>query len=235
MDHKNLASVTDEAQSGGVRAAVLGINDGLVTNLALILGVAGGSSNAAELVKLAGLASLVAGACSMAVGEYVSMKAQVQLLERILRSVRRAFADPSERTAAAKIAFVREGLSESVASEAARDLCNDENACVQLYSRAVLGINPGELGSPWVATFASLVTFALGACVPLVPWFFFAPHTATTISIAVSLACAFAIGAMLGYYTDRRILRGGLRQLFVIVLAAGVTYGSGLLFHVAVH
>ncbi len=234
MDHKNLASVTDEAQSGGVRAAVLGVNDGLVTNLALILGVAGGSSNA-DLVKLAGLASLVAGACSMAVGEYVSMKAQVQLLERIVRSVRRAFTDPGERTAAVKIAFEREGLSQDVASEAARDLCNDENACVQLYSRAVLGINPGELGSPWVATFASLVTFALGACVPLAPWFFFAPHIATTISIAVSLACAFAIGALLGYYTDRRILRGGLRQLFVIVLAAGITYGSGLLFHVAVH
>lgn len=234
MDHANLSAVTDEAQSGGVRAAVLGINDGLVTNVALILGVAGGSTNA-EIVKLAGLASLVAGACSMAVGEYVSMQAQVDLLQRVLRSVRAAFADPAERETALRHAFEHEGLSSTVAAQAARDLDHGEEPAVALYSRAVLGINPAELGSPWIAALASFVTFALGAFIPLAPWLFLPHARATVVSLAISVATALLIGAFLGYYTDRRIVRGALRQMVVILFAAGITYAVGRLFHVDVH
>jgi vacuolar iron transporter family protein len=233
MQESNLNAATDEAQSGGIRAAVLGINDGLVTNLALILGVAGGTTDV-TFVKLAGLASLVAGACSMAVGEYVSMQAQVGLLQRVLSSVRRTFADEGERLDGLKRAFACEGLSAGVAATAAHDLGDDRDRAVDLFSRVVLGINPGELGSPWIAALASLVTFAIGALVPLVPWYVFDAPRATSISIALSLVCAFAIGALLGYHTDRRWLSGGIRQIFVIVLAAAITYGAGRLFHVSV-
>jgi len=131
------------------------------------------------------------------------------------------------------LAFEREGLSSEVAAEAARSLGNDDERAAQLYSRNVLGINPSELGSPWIAAGASLATFAIGAIVPLVPWYFFASTTATYVSIAASLVAAFVIGAFLGH-NNGRILRGGVRQTIVIVLAAGVTYGAGSLFAVKV-
>jgi vacuolar iron transporter family protein len=225
----NLATATDEAQSGGIRAAVLGINDGLVTNISLILGVAGGTADA-SVVKLAGIASLVAGACSMAVGEFVSMQAQVQLLQRVLGSVRNAFAEDDERVAGLKRVFAKEGLSERVAAEAAVELGNDCDKSVDLFARVVLGINPGELGSPWVAAFASLFTFAIGAFAPLIPWYFFDAARAAEISTGGSVIAAFVIGALLGYHTDRRWLRGGVRQIIVIALAASITYGAGRLF-----
>ena len=231
MKDAALASVTDEAQSGGIRAAVLGINDGLVTNVSLILGVAGATADV-NVIKLAGLASLVAGACSMAVGEYVSMQAQVQLLQRVLSSVRRAFENDGERIAGLKRAFACEGLSESVAAVAAGDLGDDCDRATELYSRAVLGINPGELGSPWVAAFASLFTFAAGAFIPLVPWYFVADSRAAYVSLAFSFAAATVIGGLLGYHTDRRWFYGAARQVIVVAIASAITYGAGRLFNV---
>ncbi len=230
---RDFSSTVDEAQSGGIRAAVLGINDGLVTNLALMLGVAGGSSDA-SIVKLAGLASLVAGACSMAVGEYVSMQAQVELLNRVLRSVRDAFRDEGRRAVALRDAFSHAGLSNDAASRGARDFDGNEDASVDLYAKVVLGINPSELGSPWIAAIASLFTFAAGAFVPLVPWYVVAAAPATIWSIALSGAAACVVGGILGYHTDRNWLRGAIRQAIVIGLAAGITYGVGRLFRVTV-
>ena len=233
MKDSALESATDEAQSGGIRAAVLGINDGLVTNVALILGVAGGTTDIG-VIKLAGMASLVAGACSMAVGEYVSMQAQVELLRRVLASVRRTFTNEDERMASLQRAFQNEGLSHAAACAAAQDLGDDHDASVALYSRAVLGINPAELGSPWIAAVASLFTFAIGALVPLVPWYFVGEGKAAYVSIAFAVAASFAVGAILGYHTDRRWLRGGLRQIAVVAIASAITFGAGRLFHVAV-
>lgn len=233
MKSDNLTKIAGEAESGGVRAAVLGVNDGLVTNLSLTLGVAAGSANV-EIVKLAGVASLIAGACSMAVGEYISMQAQVELLQSVLKSVRHAFVTDAARNAGLRVAFRRQGLSPEVAAIAARDLDSDDERAVALYSRTVLGINPSELGSPWIAAAASLVTFAFGALVPLVPWYVFAPPAATSVSLALSVATAFIIGACLGHYTNGNVLRGGIRQTIVIAISAGVTYAGGRLFHVVV-
>jgi vacuolar iron transporter family protein len=232
MKDAALASATDEAQSGGIRAAVLGINDGLVTNVSLILGVAGATANV-DVIKLAGMASLVAGACSMAVGEFVSMQAQVALLQRVLASVRAAFANEDERLAGLQRAFACEGLSTAVAATAAQDLGDDHDRAIELYSRAVLGINPAELGSPWVAAFASLFTFAIGAFVPLVPWYFVATSKAAYVSLGFSFAAAMVVGGMLGYHTDRRWLYGAVRQIVVVAIASAITYGAGRLFHVA--
>lgn len=229
----SLASAATEAQSGGIRAAVLGINDGLVTNVSLILGVAGGTSDI-DVVRLAGLASLVAGACSMAVGEFVSMQAQVDLLRRVLGSVQRAFRNEDERIASVKRAFMCEGLSENVALTAADDLGDDHERSAEIFARVVLGINPAELGSPWVAAVVSLLTFAIGALIPLIPWYIVDEARAPIVSLAGALIAAFIIGSLLGYHTDRRWLRGGVRQVVVIALASAITWGVGHLFHVNV-
>jgi vacuolar iron transporter family protein len=229
----SLAAVTGEAQSGGIRAAVLGINDGLVTNVSLILGVAGGTTDI-DIVRLAGIASLVAGACSMAVGEYVSMQAQVDLLERILKTVRHAFRNEETRMAGVKRAFMDEGLSENVAVTAADDLGDDHKESAEIFSRIVLGINPSDLGSPWTAAIISLLMFSIGALIPLVPWYLLDAERASIASIVGSVLAAFVIGALLGYHTDRRWLRGGIRQVVVITLASAITYGVGHLFHVNV-
>ena len=233
MKESSLTSVTDEAQSGGIRAAVLGINEGLVTNVSLILGVAAGTSNVA-IVKLAGLASLVAGACSMAVGEYVSMQAQVELLQRVLATVRRSFGDEGERLEGLRRAFACEGLSPQAAAAAAEDLGDDHTRSIELYSRAVLGINPGELGSPWVAALASLVTFAIGAALPLLPWYFAGVDRAPYVSLGFAFVAAFVIGAMLGHHTNRKWFAGGVRQVIVVAIASAITYGAGRLVGVRV-
>ena len=133
-----------------------------------------------------------------------------------------------------RVAFERQGLSSEVAATAARGLAADNERAVQLYARTVLGINPGELGSPPIAAAASLVTFGFGALVPLVPWYLSAPPVATFVSLVLSVAAAFIIGAFLGHFTNGSILRGGIRQTIVIAIAAGVTYAAGRLFHVVV-
>src|SRR5882672_4511021 len=155
-------------ESGAARAAVLGINDGLVTNTALILGVVG-ATDAGGVVQLAGFASLVAGACSMAVGEYVSMRAQVELLERLLNDERQAMqADPERERAVIRDTLEQHGFEPETAERASRELARNVDRALAVYSRAVLGVNPDELGSPWAAALSSFVAFAAGALIPLV-------------------------------------------------------------------
>jgi VIT1/CCC1 family predicted Fe2+/Mn2+ transporter len=234
MIHEDLKARATEAQSGGVRAAVLGINDGLSTNIALILGVAGANPDP-SIVRIAGVASLVAGACSMAVGEYISMRTQVELLERILGELRSTLEnDPATAYSAIESALVKSGIDGTIARTAAADLSRNPERALGVYASAVLGISSRELGSPWLAAFASLVTFAVGAAVPLIPWFFLGPGSASAVSISAGLIAAFFVGAFLGWHTDGRWLRGGLRQVAFIAFAAGITYGVGRLFRVVV-
>src|ERR1700682_3088641 len=157
-------------ESGAARAAVLGINDGLVTNTALILGVVG-ATDAGGVVQLAGFASLVAGACSMAVGEYVSMRAQEELLTRLLDDERRAMQDdPRREREVIRATLQQHGFHRATAEAATKDLAQNPDQALGVYARAVLGVNPEELGSPWAAAFSSFVAFAAGALVPLLPW-----------------------------------------------------------------
>jgi VIT1/CCC1 family predicted Fe2+/Mn2+ transporter len=234
MDGKDLKHRAVEAQSGGVRAAVLGINDGLATNIALILGVAGATPDP-SFVRIAGVASLVAGACSMAVGEYISMRTQVELLERVLGDVRSTIRkEPQVARALLETSLVKLGIDEASAATATADIARDPERALRLYAASALGINEKETGSPLLAAIASLVTFALGAAVPLLPWFALGPTAASTASIVCGGIAAFIVGAFLGNYTDGRWLRGGIRQVCFIALAAGITYGVGRLFRVAV-
>ncbi|MFL5374594.1 MAG: VIT1/CCC1 transporter family protein, partial [Myxococcales bacterium] len=158
-------------QRGTARAAVLGVSDGLVTNVSLILGISAAEA-APGFVRLAGFASLAAGAFSMAVGEYVSMRAQVELLERLLLEETEKLRQNPEAVRAELEDFIAAaGVSRKTAHEAVRQLCRDKRHVLGTYARSI-GLNPDELGSPWAAALSSLVTFAGGALVPLVPWFF---------------------------------------------------------------
>lgn len=219
-------------ESGAARAAVLGINDGLVTNTSLILGVVGASS-AESVVQLAGFASLVAGACSMAVGEYVSMRAQEELLTRLLDDERQAMRDdPGRERDVIRATLEKHGFRRATADAATKDLTENPEQALGVYARAVLGVNPDELGSPWAAALSSFVAFAAGALVPLLPWLVAGRSVALGVSLALSGAAALVIGGALGYLSNRRVAHSALRQLFVVALASAVTYVIGRLFGV---
>jgi len=222
-----------EVQRGTARAAVLGVSDGLVTNVALILGVAAADATPA-VVRLAGLASLVAGACSMAVGEYVSMRAQVELLEGLLlEEARRLRENPEATRAELEQVIVRAGVSRRTARQASRELARDPAHALATYARSI-GLNPEELGSPWAAAVSSLFTFAGGALVPLVPWFVTSGRRAQLASLLLAGAASLGIGAMLARLSGRPWPWPALRQLLVIAIAAGATVLVGRLFHVPV-
>jgi VIT1/CCC1 family predicted Fe2+/Mn2+ transporter len=224
-----------DIQSGGARAAVFGVSDGLVTNVSLILGVAGAHS-VGTFVRLAGVAGLVAGAFSMAAGEYVSMQGQRELLQRELDVERQALrADPeSERRELAAI-YEGRGLDPTLAKDLADEVMADPDLALETHAREELGIDPGALGSPILAAGSSFVTFSLGAVLPLLPWLVTDGTRATLISVAIGVVASLVVGAVLAWFTGRPPWRSALRQLAVAAVAAGVTYGIGRLVGVSVH
>jgi vacuolar iron transporter family protein len=222
-----------EVQSGATRAAVLGISDGLVTNVSLILGVAGAQADN-RVVLLAGLASLVAGAASMAVGEYVSMAAQVELLQRLLAEYRVYMKQKPEEAREDLEAFIRKGgVMQATAHNASKQISLVPDRALAVYARS-LGLDPDELGSPIKAAATSLVTFALGALVPLVPWFLSGGTRAAVASIVLGGTAALLVGGVLGFLGGRNVVWGAARQLLVLIVAAGATWGAGKLFNVTV-
>lgn len=216
-----------DVQSGGARAAVFGISDGLVTNVSLILGVAG-AAPAGTFVRLTGLAGLVAGAFSMAAGEYVSMRAQRELLQHELEVERQALehSPQAERQELAAI-YERRGLSPPFARELVEMMMRDPQIALETHAREELGINPSSLGSPIVAALSSFVTFGLGAVLPLIPWLVTQGTGAIVASVIIGAVAAFSVGLVLGTLTGRSRVRDGLRQLAVAALAAAVTYAVG--------
>jgi VIT1/CCC1 family predicted Fe2+/Mn2+ transporter len=219
---------------GGARAAVLGVNDGLVTNVCLILAVAGASASAAD-VRLAGFASLVAGALSMAAGEWVSVRSQVELYMGLLAEVR-GLVDRNPKFILDRLSSSLEeaGFGRATAQTAAAELPLDEGRFLDFTARTIFGINPSELGSPLNAGVTSLAYFAGGALVPLLPWFFTGGGTAIWLSISLTALAGLAVGGIVAHLSDRPIGFGALRQLGIVVAAAGVTFGIGHLFGAAV-
>jgi VIT1/CCC1 family predicted Fe2+/Mn2+ transporter len=206
---------------------VFGISDGLLTNVSLILGVAG-AGPAASVVRLAGLAGLVAGAFSMAAGEYVSMSAQKELLERELDIERRELErHPEAETRELAASFARRGLDESDAMRVAEALMRDPEVALDVHAREELGASPGQTGSPLQAAVSSFISFAVGALIPLIPWFFATGRAAVVASIAMGALSSFAVGWTVAVFTDRPRLRSALRQLGIATVAAAVTYGVG--------
>ena len=220
-----------EVQSGATRAAVLGFSDGLVTNVSLILGVAGAQASG-RFVLLAGLASLVAGACSMAVGEYVSMNAQVEFLQGLLADFRDHLArEPEHARQDLEEIVRRSGVSPATAVNASLQITQVPDRALEVYARS-LGMDPEELGSPWKAAFTSLSTFAAGAAVPLLPWFFTQGPRAAAASLALGVVAALTVGAVLGRLAGRNPSGSAVRQLAALCIAAAATWGAGRLFNV---
>ena len=216
-----------DVRGGGVRAAVFGLSDGLVTNISLVLGVAGASPGG-QIVRLVGVAGLVAGAFSMAAGEYLSMTAQRELMQRELDVERRALTQsPLGEANELRGMYERRGIAPGVARDMVNEVMQDPELALETHAREELGINPQHLGSPVQAALSSFVTFALGAFIPLLPWLLARGNGAIVASVVLSAVAAITVGTVLAVFTERPKVRSALRQLVITALAAAVTYGIG--------
>jgi VIT1/CCC1 family predicted Fe2+/Mn2+ transporter len=206
---------------------VFGVSDGLVTNVSLVLGMAGANPGG-TIVRLAGVAGLVAGSFSMAAGEYLSMTAQRELLERELE-VERQLLERHPRGEAAELRgmYVQRGIDPTVAEEMANEVMQDPDLALETHAREELGISTRTLGSPWQAAAASFVTFAVGAFIPLLPWLIGSGTAAIVASVVLSAVAAVIVGVVLARFTERPVIPSALRQLAVTAIAAGVTYAVG--------
>ena len=223
-----------DVQGGAARAAVFGLSDGLVSNVALILGIAGASTDP-TFVRVAGVSGLLAGAISMAAGEYVSLRAQAELVERELEIERRSIADNPEAETAELAAIYRErGLDPNHAKQVAEGLMADPEVALDVHAREELGVNPTQLGNPMVAAASSFGSFALGAFVPLVPWLGGGGNNAVWASVILGLSVAALVGAVLARLTERSVVRTVARQLLVVGGACGATYLIGTALGISV-
>jgi vacuolar iron transporter family protein len=222
-----------DVKGGTQRAAVLGAGDGLLTNLSLVLGVAGASTNAST-VRLAGVASLLAGAFSMAAGELVSVRAQQELVEREVQVERQELADDPEGEQQELAGMYRDqGLSAEDASTVARIISAHPDIALDTHARLELGIDPEAPSSAWQAAISSFLSFSVGAVLPLFPWFITEGSAAVLASIIIGGIAALALGAAIGVFSGRNVLRTALRQLAVAAIAAAVTFGVGHLLGVS--
>ena len=216
-----------DAQSGTFRAAVFGVNDGLVSNLSLVMGVAGASTDT-RYVLLAGVAGLLAGAFSMAAGEYVSMSAQRELFENEIEIERRELAeDPQGEQKELELIYRSKGLPNAAAAKLASQMMSDPDVALDTHAKEELGLNMRALGSPWRAAGSSFVSFVMGASVPVLPYVLFASGTAIMTSLVLSALALLAVGALISTYTGRSVLISALRMLLIGFVAAAVTYLVG--------
>jgi VIT1/CCC1 family predicted Fe2+/Mn2+ transporter len=219
-----------DVSGGWARAAVFGASDGLVSNVALILGVAGASTQAA-LVRVAGISGLLAGAFSMAAGEYVSVKAQNELIERELEIERRSIAEkPEAETNELAAIYEQRGIGPKHARRLAIAIMSDPDVALDVHAREELGVSPDRLGSPFVAAGSSFAAFAAGAIIPVVPWFFGGGTAAVLVSLFLGLAAAVLVGVLLARFTERSPLRTAVRQVLVAGISCGVTFLLGSAF-----
>jgi VIT1/CCC1 family predicted Fe2+/Mn2+ transporter len=221
------------AGGGSLRAAVFGVSDGLVSNLSLVMGFAGAQADA-KFVLLAGLSGLLAGAASMAAGEYVSMKAQRELFERQIELEAAELAvTPEEEVAELSMIYRAKGLSKAEADRLASRLTEDPDIALDTLVREELGLDPTQLGSPIGASVSSFLAFGIGAIIPVLPFFFGASTALVGVSLALSGIALFAVGALLSIFTGRSVWFSGGRQLAIGAFAAAVTFGLGKLIGVS--
>ena len=216
-------------RSGALRAAVFGVNDGLVSNSSLVMGFAG-SGAANTTIAFAGLAGLLAGAFSMAAGEYISMRSQREAYEReIALEAVELRDDPEAEAEAEELALVyrAKGLDPVDAERAAAAIMKDRDVALDTMAREELGLDPDELGSPWSAALSSLFAFALGAIIVVLPYLFGSGRAALAVAIILAAVALFAVGATIGLLNGRGALRSGTRQLLIGGAAALLVFGIG--------
>jgi vacuolar iron transporter family protein len=215
------------ARSGTLRAVIFGVSDGLVSNLSLVMGVAG-ASDKGGFILLAGIAGLLAGAFSMAAGEYISMQSQRELFERQIeleRAELEAMPDEEQRELAA--IYVAKGFPREEAERIAARMFRDPQTALDTLVREELGLDPDELGSPWGAAGGSFLAFAVGAVIPVAPYLFGGGAVAFGVSLGLSLIALFGVGAAVSLLTGKGLLFSGFRQLLIGAAAAAVTWVVG--------
>ncbi len=219
--------------AGNLRAAVFGVNDGLVSNMSLLLGIVGGGGNL-HIIILSGIAGLLAGASSMAAGEYVSMRSQREFFEyQIALEKEELELYPEEEAAELTCIYQARGLPRKEAKELAEHLINNPKRALDTLAREELGLNPQDLGSPIGAAFSSFFSFAFGAIIPLLPFLFGNNSWNVMLSISLTAFTLFIIGATLSLFTNLSALFGGLRMLTIGGVAGCLTYLIGRLVGVS--
>jgi VIT1/CCC1 family predicted Fe2+/Mn2+ transporter len=220
-------------RSGALRAAIFGVNDGLVSNLSLIMGVTGAAVDN-QIIVIAGVAGLLAGAFSMAAGEYISMRSQREVFERLIHLEAHELAtEPEEEREELIEIYVKKGVPTDVAEQLVDVVHRDPDLALATHAREELGLDPDQgLGSPWAAAISSMLTFMFGAFVPLVPFLFSSGFGAAMWAIGLSGVTLFTVGAAISRLTGRPLWWSGVRMLFVGGIAATITYLVGKALHV---
>jgi len=239
MSGPQLAQFEGRHRMGGgneLRAAVLGASDGLTSNLSLVMGVAGFSISG-HAVLIAGLAGLLAGALSMAIGEWLSVQSARELYGRQIAIERQELKDvPDEEQEELALIYQSKGADEVTAKQLAANLMGQSGSALDTLAREELGIDPQSLGgSAWSASITSFFLFALGAIIPVAPFIFSSGLTAVALSLILSVFGLFAIGAGVSLTTGSSLLISGGRQILFGLLAAAVTFGVGKLVGTALH
>ncbi len=214
---------------GSLRAAVFGVNDGLISNTSLVMGVSG-AALAANDVVLTGVAGLLAGAFSMAAGEYVSVRSQREMYEHQIRQEREELElYPEEEAEELALIYHARGMALEDARSFAQDLIKDHDVALDALTREELGLDPDNLGSPIGAALSSFLAFTCGAIIPLTPFVFGASENAVPIAACLAGVSLFAIGAVLSLFSGKSALTGGLRMAVIGAMAGGATYFIGSL------
>lgn len=220
---------TSLSYASNLRAAIFGINDGLISNMSLMLGIAGASTNQ-HFIILAGIAGLLAGACSMGAGEYISVRSQRDVFEYQIALEKSELEEyPEEETAELSLIYQARGLQPADADNLAKLMIANPDTGLNALAREELGLNPDDLVSPLGAMFSSFFSFAFGAMVPLLPFLFGHGAGNLFISMALTGVTLFTIGAVLSLFTNRNPIWLGLRMLAIGVAAGGLTFGIGKL------
>ncbi|MDB5810339.1 MAG: hypothetical protein JWN94_2461 [Betaproteobacteria bacterium] len=212
---------------GNLRAAVFGVNDGLISNASLILGVAGANAETATIL-LTGAAGLVAGAFSMAAGEYVSVRSQREMYEYQIGLEREELAQyPEEEALELALIYEARGVNPDDALRTAKQIIADPERALDTLAREELGLNPDELGSPWGAALSSFISFGVGGLIPLLPFLFALGRHNLVAVIALTAVALFSVGATLSLFTGRNAILSGLRMLAIGATAGSITYFIG--------
>ena len=219
---------------GNLRAAVFGASDGLVSNFCLILGVTGAATDARH-VLVAGVAGLLAGAFSMAAGEWISVRSQREMFEHQIGAERDELAAyPAEEAAELSLIYQARGLGKEDADRLSSQIVANPGYALDTLAREELGVDPGALGSPTGAALSSFASFSLGAALPLAPFVVATGAAAMVTALALTAAALFAVGCTISLFTGKGALAGGLRMLLIGAAAGGVTYGIGYALGAAV-
>lgn len=227
--HRGLSSAQN------LRAAVFGINDGLISNMSLLLGIAGATTDQ-KFIILTGIAGLLAGAFSMAAGEYVSVRSQREFYEYQIELERSELDQyPNEEAAELSVIYQARGLPREEAQKLAKIIISNPDKALDTLAKEELGLDPADLSSPWGAAISSFIAFSVGALIPVIPFLFGIHSWNLFVSMGLTAITLFSIGAILSLFTDRSGFLSGLRMLLIGAGAGGLTYLIGKIIGTAIH